>query len=521
MANYLVGCDIGTSATKSVVINEEGRILGKKTIGYPTLSNSKGWAEHDPEWYWQTTADTILAAVKEAGIDNKDIKGICLSAHSPACILVDKYGNPLQLSHFWMDRRGTEETKYIDEKIGTDRVFGLSGNIIDPYYATVKLLWEKNNRPDLYKKACKFLTVVDYPRMKLTGKMVVDYSNASLVGVVFDIVNKKWDTKMLEEIGLDAEKYPELAACDKIVGEVTREAAERTGLKEGTPVLAGTVDCNAAWVAGGMLSDGDMSVVMGSAGVMGIAHKKPKFTKNLITIVHAAQSETMYTTLAAICGCGSSLRYYKETFAGLDNIVANQMGENEYDYLCERAAKVPAGSNGLLTLPYFMGERTPIWNPIARGVVFGMTYSHTRDHLLRSFLEGAALALKHNFELFRETGIELKLPLIMGEGGAQSPLWRQIVCDCIGIPGAYISDAMSAPFGDAVMAGVATGVFKDFSMIKEWNQISDITNPIPENQEIYEDLYKIYRNLYEEVQGNYEELARVIGKMESRKKAQH
>ncbi len=514
MAKFLVGCDIGSSATKSVVIDEEGNILGNKTIEYPTLTNSRGWAEHKPSDYWETTADTIQEAIRQANIDPRDIKGVSVSAHSPACILIDKDLQPMQLSHFWMDRRGTKEADFIREKIGTERVFQVSGNPIDPYYATVKLLWEKNNRPELYNKAISFQTAADYPRLMLTGKLATDYSNASLIGIAFDIVNKKWDEGMMEELGLDPSKFPTPYACDDIVGEVTAQAAERTGLAKGTPVIAGTVDCNAAWVAGGAINDGDISLVMGSAGVMGIVHQQPKFTKDLISIVHASGSKNTYTTLAAICGCGASLRYYKEKFADVEGLVAKQLDEDIYTYLCERAGKIPVGSEGLITVPYFMGERTPIWNPIARGMLYGMSFSHTKDHMLRSFLEGAALALKHNFELIKQTGIQLNLPMVMGEGGAQSPIWRQIVCDCIGIPGDYMSASMGAPFGNAIMAGVGTGVFKDYTVVKDWVKVADTTTPIPKNQEIYEDLYKIYRNLYEEVKGNYEALSAVVRKAE-------
>jgi xylulokinase len=513
MGTFLVGCDVGTSATKSVVIDESGAILGKKTIGYPTLTNSMGWAEHDPEVYWATVSDTISEAIKEAGIDASEIKGVSISAHSPACILIDKDLKPLQLSHFWMDRRGTAEAEYINNTIGEDRVFKVSANVCDPYYATVKLLWEKNNRKDLYDRAYKFQTAADYPRMKLTGKLATDYSNASLIGVAFDIVNKKWDTDMLEEIGLDPDKFPQLYACDEYVGDVTSEAAKRCGLKAGTPVFAGTVDCNAAWVAGGALEDGDISLVMGSAGVLGVVHEEPRFTKNLITIVHAANSKKTYTTLAAICGCGAGFRYYKEQFAPLECIVAKEMGMNEYDYLCQRAATIPVGSEGLITVPYFMGERTPIWNPIARGIVFGMSLAHTRDHMLRSFLEGAALALKHNFELIQASNIKMNFPIVMGEGGAQSPLWRQIVCDCLKVPGVYMSDAMGAPVGNAIIAGVGSGVFKDYSVVKDWVSVSNRTDPISKNSEIYDDLYSIYRKLYEQVKDDYPELSEIVKKI--------
>lgn len=514
MSSYLVGCDIGTSSTKSVVMDEEGTVLGKLTIPYPTHTNSLGWAEHDPDDYWNTTADTIAEAIRQSGVDPKDIKGVSISAHSPACVLIDENLRPLQFSHFWMDRRGTEEAKFIAEKIGADHVFEVSANPSDPYYATVKMLWEKNNRPELYNKAVKFQNASDYARMKLTGQLATDYSNASLVGIAFDIQNKKWDEEMLEKIGLDPDKFPKLYDCDEIVGEVTQEAADRTGLAKGTPVVAGTVDCNAAWVANGALHDGEMSLVMGSAGVMGIVHEEPKFTKNLITIVHPSKGKSMYTTLAATCSCGALLRYYRDEFADIEAIVAKEEGKNLYTYLCERAARIPVGSEGLLTIPYFMGERTPIWDPIARGVLFGMNYSHTKDHMLRSFLEGACLALKHNLELMKETGIKMKLPLVLAEGGAQSPIWRQIVCDCLRVQGVYLADSKGAPEGNAVIAGVGTGVFKDYDVVKNWVSVSDQTDPIEENAKIYDDLYKIYRNIYEEIKDNFAPMAELVRKMD-------
>lgn len=499
-------------------MNEEGAVLGKLTIPYPTHTNSLGWAEHDPDDYWNTTADTIAAAIKQSKVDPKDIKGVSISAHSPACVLVDKDLNPLQFSHFWMDRRGTKEAEFIAETLGTDRVFDVSGNPTDPYYSAVKLLWEKNNRPELYNKAIKLQNASDYARMKLTGKLVTDYSNASLIGIAFDIREKKWNTDMLEKIGLDPDKFPEAYPCDEIVGEVTAEAAERTGLAKGTPVVAGTVDCNAAWVANGVIDEGDMSLCMGSAGVMGVVHKEPKFTKNLITIIHASNSRTMYTTLAATCSCGALLRYYRDEFADIEAIVAKETDQNLYTYLCNRAAKIPVGSEGLLTVPYFMGERTPIWDPIARGMLFGMNYSHTKDHMLRSFLEGACLAEKHNIELMRETGIKMNSPMILAEGGAQSSVWRQIVCDCLRVEAVYMADSKGAPEGDAIIAGVGAGVFKDYEIVKDWVSVSDMQKPIEKNAEIYDALYPIYRNLYEEVKDNYAPMAELVKKMDKLEK---
>lgn len=513
MACFLVGCDVGTSGTKAVVINEEGEVLGSHYIEYPLIIPRPGWAEHNPECYWEAVSGTIKASITQSKVNPKDIKGVSISALSPACILVDRDLKPLQYGHIWMDRRSTLESQWIKDKIGDDRVFKLSGNPIDPYYATVKLMWEKNNRPDLYKKAYKLQTAADYPVMKLTGRAVTDFSNASLIGIAFDIVNRKWDKGLIEELGLDPDKFPDAFPCDEVIGEVTREAAEKTGLAPGTPVVAGTVDCNAAWVAGGAVDHGDSSLVMGTAGVLGIVHDEPRFTRNMITIIHTADSKTKYTTLAAIVSCGALTRYFRDTFGQFEKFAASNIGIDVYELMNMEAAEAPPGSDGLIILPYFMGERTPIWDPLARGVIFGMSLAHKRGHLLRAMMEGAAYALLHNFELIRDSGIKINLPMVIGEGGAKSPLWRQIISDILDVPLVYMKDSKGAPVGNAVAAGVGVGVFKDYSIVKRWVKTTDAHEPDIKRHEHYMKLYDVYRKIYEDIKGNFQLLAKATGYM--------
>lgn len=511
MANYFVGSDVGTTGTKSVVVDENGNVLGFCYIEYPLITPRPGWAEHNPEDYWNAVADTIKSAISQAKISPKEICGVSISALAPACILVDKSLKPLQNGHIWMDRRGTQQAQWLREHIGEQRVSSVSGNPIDPYFASVKLMWERDNRPELYKQAYKIQTAADYPCMKLTGRAVTDYSNASLFGAGYDIVNKKWDTDMLEDIGLDPEKFPDSYACDEIIGEVTREAAERTGLAPGTPVMAGTVDSVAAWVAGGATENGDMSLAMGTAGVLGVVHKDASFTKNMITIAHAVNSRDTYTTVAAITACGSVMRYFRDTFGETETIVAKSTGADVYDLLSQLAQQAPAGCDGLITVPYFMGERTPVWDPIARAVIFGLSLSHKKSYFLRSFMEGACFALKHNYDLIRDSGIQMNLPLVLTEGGARSPFWRQMVCDILGVPCVFMKDSKGAPFGNALVAGVGAGIFKDYSVAKQWTEIGATHQPQPQNTLLYNQLFKIYRNIYENVKRNYQDLSHVTG----------
>ena len=511
MAEYLAGCDIGTSGTKSIIMDIEGNVLGSHYIPYPLITKRPGFAEHNPDDYWRAAAGTIKASILQAKIDPKEIRGICISALSPACILVDKDLRPLQMGHIWMDRRGTAEADYIREKIGEERVREISGNPIDPYYGTVKLLWEKNNRPDLYRQTYKLQTAADYPCMKLTGRAVTDYSNASLIGIGYDIIHKKWDEKIMDEIGIDIDKLPETFACDEVIGEVTREAAAETGLAAGTPVVAGTVDATAAWAAGGAIEDGDMSLAMGTAGCMGFVHKEPAFTKNMITIPHMVNSREAYTTCAATCACSSVMRYFRDTFGEMELLGEKVTGMDVYQLLGDHAEQTPVGSDGLITLPYFMGERTPIWNPLARGVVFGWSLSHTKEHLLRSFMEGAVFAIRHNFEMVRASGVKMKEPLILCEGGAKSAFWRQMVCDIIGVRTGYMKDLKGAPFGDAVAAGVGTGVYKDYTILKEKAEVSSMHEPDEVRKKTYDQMYPLFRKLYEDLKDDYIKLAEITG----------
>ncbi len=517
MGTFLVGCDVGTGGTKAVVMNEDGTVLGTHFIEYPLITtktaNEKfpgAKAEHEPDWYWNAVADTIKVSIQESKVDPKEIKGVSISALSPACILVDKELRPLQNAHIWMDRRATAECDWLREHVGEERVFKLSANPIDPYYATTKLMWEKSNRPDLYKQTYKFQTAADYPCMKLTGKAVTDFSNASLIGIAFDVVNRKWDTGLIEEIGLDPDKFPEAYPCDEVIGEVTREAAERTGLAPGTPVVAGTVDCNAAWVAGGAVDAGDTSLVMGTAGVLGVVHETPTFTKDMITIIHTADSRTKYTTLAALVSCGALIRYFRDNFGQIEMAAEGMTGRDAYVMLNDEARDVPPGSNGLIVLPYFMGERTPIWDTHARGVIFGLSLDHGRGHVVRALMEGAGYGLLHNFELMRASGVKMKFPMVLSEGGANSPMWRQIIADILDVECAFAVSSKGAPVGNAVAAGVGVGVYKNYDVVKDWAELGEHSIPNAENNALYRKLYKTYRDLYPLLKDQYVAVAEAI-----------
>ena len=249
---------------------------------------------------------------------------------------------------------------------------------------------------------------------------------------------------------------------------------------------------------------------MGTAGVLGVVHEEPTFTKGMITIIHTADSRSKYTTLAALVSCGALIRYFRDNFGQLERAAEGISGINAYDILNEEAKQVPPGSNGLIILPYFMGERTPIWDTHARGVAFGLSLDHGRGHLIRSLMEGAGYALLHNFELMRASGLKMDLPMVLSEGGATSPLWRQIIADILNVDCVFAESSKGAPVGNAVAAGVGVGIFKSYDVVKAWVRLGARSVPDPENHARYAKLYAIFRDLYPVLKSHFVRVAQAL-----------
>ena len=509
MGKFLIGCDIGTSGAKAVIADEEGKIYGSYYVEYPLYSPKNGWFEHNPEDYWKVFCKNMQQILQQSGADPAQVAGVSVSACSPCCVLVDRKGRPLKNSPIWMDRRAVEECEFIRNIYDDDEIFKVCANPLDPHSGAVKLLWEKNHNPELYREAYKMLNPANFIVMKLTGNAVTDYSNASLTGIVFDIVERKWRTDMAERLGIDADKLAKLVPCHEIAGEVTREAALECGLHPGTPVAAGTVDCNAGWLGNGSTRPGDASFVMGTAGALGVVHEKPWFTKSLTTIIHTADSEHLYTTLAGTSTCGGLLRYLRDTFTEKENEWARREGKDIYDIFSEEAAEVPAGSEGLMVLPYFSGERTPLWNPNARGLVFGLSFSHTRGHWVRAMMEGGVYAVYHCLKIMQENHLEIKTPILVSEGGSKSALWRQIASDIMNVELSYMKAAKGAPMGNVINAGVASGIFKSYDIAKEFIHAEQIHYPDARQHAAYEKYFELYLKLYEDIKTDYDILAEI------------
>ena len=509
MADYLMGIDYGTGGGKACIMDTGGRVLSYAFREYPIIITHPGWSEHEPQRYWQIACEMIRECIEKANINPAQIRGIGTSSALPCLVMVDENHEPINLAQNLMDRRAVEEVEWLRKTIGEKVIFDLTAYPLEDHPMLVKLLWEKNNRPESFKRIFQALTIDGFVRLKLTGKPTVNFGAADFYGVAWDIRTHRFNEEMLKRVGLPAEIFPPAFPCEDVVGEVTPEAARATGLAPGTPVCGGAVDFNAACVGAGVIDEGDIQMNLGTCGNFGIAHRTTDFLPGMIVCAHAARSRDTYVTIPTTTTGGQLVRWFRDTFAHVEVEMERILGVSSYDVLNLEAENIPPGCDALLMLPYFMGERTPIWDHQARGVFFGLTLSHNRGHLVRSIMEAVAFALYHSFEIIKEAGWPVNFPIVFNEGGARSRLWRKIITDVFNVPTVLLKNRTGAPYGDAILAGVATGKFPDFSVAKEWAEYDDPLEPSGEANALYMDYYQLYRRLYEHVKDDFGELARL------------
>jgi ribulokinase len=510
MAVYLLGIDYGTGGAKAALVNAaEGSVAGYAFEEYPILTPKPSWSEHDASRYWEVACRLIHKILSETRVDAREVNGIAVSSALPSLVMVDQSGQPLSNAYNLMDKRAVDIVQDLKDKIGEDRIFEVSKNRLDDHPSIVNLLWEKKYRPEIFSKIHKALTIDGFITLKLTGKTSCHYSGAAFYGVAYDLIKRSFDQALLEEIGLDAGLFPDLFNCTDIVGEITTEAAYQTGLIAGTPVAAGQVDCNAGWVGAGAILDGDIQMNLGTCGNFGIIHSQPVFHKSMIAFNYTTDTQVnpVFITVPTTTTGGQLIRYMRDRFYKAEMEREKDSGVDIYDLINQEAAITPCGAEGLVVLPYLMGERTPIWDVNARGTILGLSLNHTRGHLIRAMMESVAYALYDSFQIIAETGQKINTPIVLNEGGAKSILWRQIITDVFNIPTVLVKRRTGAPFGDALLAGVATGVFSDFSIASGWTEYIDRLEPNATNHALYMEYFKLYKNLYQHVKGDFKVLA--------------
>lgn len=507
--HYLMGVDIGTQGTKAVVVSPKGDILGSGLVEYEVDQPSPSWAEQWPEVWEGATYRSIDFALEDAGTDPETILGISISGlYGGSGIPVDDEVNPIHPCLIWMDRRATKEVEWIKNNINMDWLFDITGNYVDSYYGYPKMLWIKNNRPKVWGNIWKFIPPSSYIEYKMTGELAVDYSSAGNIGGIFNLEELRWSKEACKELGIPIDYMPEkLVPSDRIIGETQPTIAEKCSLPVGTPVIAGGIDAPMAALSAGAIEEGDNVSMMGTSTCWGTIHQGSSLSKKLVSMPHVASSSQEVYTFGGSATTGALVNWFKNQFGQAEVEASKSTGINPFKLLDMQATNLPPGSKGLLALPYFKGERSPIWDPKARGNVLGLTLFHQKEHIFRSLLEASGYSLRHNLEVGKDIGIPIKNKTSVVGGVSKSDLWVQILADITGQNMVIPAGGVGAPLADAFLAGIATGVVKDYSAIQEWTIKDQVVCPNPTNHEIYNEYYRLYKDLYDSNKEIMHELA--------------
>jgi len=503
----LLGIDIGTSGTKTLLISEDGVALGSATAEYPLSTPKPGWAEQDPAHWWEATQATIRAVLRQANVSGEAVRGIGLSGQMHGSVFLDAANQVLRPALLWCDQRTAAQCEWITQAVGAERVVELTSNPVLTGFTAPKVIWLRDHEPEAYARVRKVLLPKDYIRFKLTGAFATEVSDASGTAM-FHVRERRWATELLDAIDVPAEWMPECFESTVPSARVSEEAAAATGLRAGTPVVGGGGDQAAGAVGNGIVESGVISSTVGTSGVVFAFSDEPAVDPKLRlhTFCHAVPGK--WHQMGVMLSAGGSLRWYRDVIATEEIDVARYLEVDPYELITDQASKAPVGSEGLIFLPYLTGERTPYPDPNARGVFFGLTLRHDRRYLARAVLEGVAYGLRDSFEILDEMQVPIRQVRASG-GGARSLLWRQIQADVTGREHVTINVDEGPAFGVALLAGVGTGVWGSVEdACRATIEVVEECPPIPANTAVYDRYYPVYRSLYSSLRHHFADVER-------------
>ncbi|MFV0361983.1 MAG: xylulokinase [Suipraeoptans sp.] len=494
MNKYLLGIDIGTSACKVAVFSKEGKVIDSAARDYPVYYPREGWAEQNPDEWWESVCSAIKEIIGRKKIKAMEIAGIGVDGQSWSAIPIDSSGKVLYNTPIWMDTRAADICEEVKRVVSEEEIFEVCGNPFKPSYSTPKILWYKKNIPNIYKKIDKILQSNSFIVYRLTEVFSQDMSQGYGLHC-FDMRTGQWNEEMSNRLGIPMSFLPPIYQCHEVVGRVTQKAALETGLEIGIPVVAGGLDACCGTLGAGVLHPGETQEQGGQAGGMSICIDEYHADIRLILSYHVVPDKWLLQ--GGTTGGGGVMRWLHREFGAYEDSLKDTKGKNALEQFNDLAEGVSPGSDGLIFLPYMAGERSPIWNPKAKGVYYGLDFSKTKGHMIRSAMEGVAYALKHNLEVAKEAGGEVEILKAIG-GSANSKLWTQIKADVTGkrivVP---YSDAATT-LGACILAGVGVGLYDSFEeavglTVKE----TRVHEPDRVLYELYETNYKKYRDIYE------------------------
>lgn len=468
------------------------------------------WAEQWPDVWLQAVCNVIRRLLATSRVPPQNVAGICVSSlYGGSGVPLDVDMKPVRPCIIWMDRRATSEVQWIKEHVGLNTLFRVTGNWVDSYFGYTKLLWIKRMEPKNWARISLFLPPNAYINWHLTGQIAIDHSSAGNLGGLYDIHAHRWSEEMAQVLGIPLDRLPQrIVSSEEIIGEITKKGTELTSLAPGTPVLAGGIDAPMATLAAGALHSGDNVAMMGTSTCWGVIHEGEGFAPELVSMPYVVEATKKIYTWGGSATSGALARWFRDQL-GHDEVAQGiKTGKDPYQLLDNLAKNVPPGCEGLLALPYFMGERAPLWDPTARGAWVGLTLSHTKGHLFRSLLEATAFALHAAIDVGKKIGLPLCEETIVVGGVAKSPLWLSIIADITGrVIRTPATEGIDAPLADAFLVGLATGLIERCDQIKTWLRYSDPISPDPKRHAIYNRLYVVHRKLYEVLQPLFSELS--------------
>jgi len=505
----LLGIDVGTTGAKALVIDEDGRVVTRSFRPYPLLTPKPNWAEQDPEDWWTAVVD-CLREILGNGVEAREISAIGLTGQMHGAVAMDKDNKVLRPCILWCDQRTAPQCEEIMGLFGRRRFLDLTCNIALPGFTAPKILWIRENEPEIYGRIAKVLLPKDYIRFRLTGVFATEVSDASGT-VLFDVRNRRWSGEVLSELRINGDMMPDAFESPFLSGEVSSETASLTGLRRGTPVAGGGGDQAAGAVGNGIVRAGLVSCTIGTSGVVFASCDGPLIDPEarLHSFCHAAPGK--WHVMGVMLSAGGSLRWFRDTLGGEEVALGKERGVDPYVILAdELASRAEPGCEGLIFLPYLMGERTPYPNPNAKGVLFGLTLRHKKSDLVRSVMEGVAYGMRDSLELVRALGIKIGQVRASG-GGARSPLWRQMQADIYNTELVTVSIDEGPALGAALIAGVGAGTFKSVEDACERAiTLATRTTPIPENVKLYGKYYSVYRDLYANLEGQFDRVSGIV-----------
>jgi len=482
MLECLLALDIGTSSLKAAVYSLKGELLAGEAVSYPMASPQPGWAEQDPLEWWKACC-LVCQKISRKGAFH--VLAISVSGQAPGCVPIDRHGQPIRPAILWLDRRADAQAKWLRAMPALQQDL----NRLDSYFGGVKWLWYRQNEPENYSATWKILQANGYIIQRLTGETSIDPGHAAICSPCFDSENRTWSQSMCDRMDLDVEKLPSIHPASAVIGSLSKLAARETGLTAGTPVVCGSADFICSFLGSGCAGASSAALMLGTAGNLMVL-APPRLDTRMLNTYHI--DGQVLSTGGVLAG-------------GAVNWFLGVVGSGQQDLLPElenEAAHVPPGAQGLVFLPYLMGERSPIWDPNARGVYIGLSVQHQRAHLYRALLEGVAFAFRQLLEIHQANGVQIE-DVVVINGGSRNTLWRQIIADVLDLPLRYHAGKDGTSLGAAYIAAMGIGIFDRTDQISSWLGMPQEILPNSSTRPVYQRNFGVYAGLYEQLREHF------------------